>query len=233
VLLGVGVAVNFDELFWSTQNGFTFQLNVYSQEGANIIVAWQQFVILEFEGNTAIKAQINNWSGTDTGGNFTPVINESQPFASLVTPTWIPQRSQFIWQLTYDGNLVTGCVFTVISETGATLGTLNYKILDQPGTTIADLAPIVAFVFNIGGQPSGTTASFAEGGAGTVTYSATNPLTAVDREPTDTSFDDPSWAQTGEDGNILWGPLPNVPHPVITQGFRANPGLKPGPGAGA
>ena len=230
-LLGVQVTVNFDEVFWSTKNGYTFQLNGYSQEGKNIIITWQQFVIEDYQGSTTISAQINNWSGTDQ--KFDPVINEARGFANAPTPTWINQRSQFQWALTYDGDVVTGCIFTAVSDTGATLGTLNYSILDQAGITSADLAPIVAFVFNIGGEPGGTTGTIAPGAAGTITYTSTNPLTAVDGEPTDTAFDDPSWAQTGENANILFGPLPNVPHTSITQGFRANPGLTPGPGAGA
>jgi hypothetical protein len=134
--------------------------------------------------------------------------------------------------LTYNGNNVTGCIFTVLTNTGATLGTVNFPVIGSPNfltgapLTAADTAPIVALQFSIGGEVGDGQGS---GAAGTITYTATNPLTVLTGIPSPVTFR----GGAGENANIIFGPLPSLAYTTVTQGFCATPAPTPGPGSGA
>jgi len=88
--------------------------------------------------------------------------------------------------------------------------------------TVANLAPIAAVQYDIGGDYGGAQATLT-GGAGTIIYAATNPLSVVNTEPSYTDFDD----GTSENANLIFGPLANTANQVIAQSFvvTTNAGL--------
>lgn len=227
-LLGVKAVVNLDETFSSTSTGFSFQLNTWSEEGANNLVNWQQFILWDEQGGTALGAQLDFFVSPDEN-NVDEVLRSLKTCAVVPVATTIAQGSQLQLTLTYGGNgipsnNVSGCTFTVLNPNGSTLGSVDFPVVGTPNfqsgqpLTAADTAPIVAFSFAIGGETGGGQGVIAAGSAGTVTYSATNPLTVLTSMPSDVTFR----GGTGENANILWGPLPTLAQTSITQGFRAD-----------
>ena len=88
--------------------------------------------------------------------------------------------------------------------------------------TIANLAPIAALQLNIGGDFGGNTSTFTSG-AGAIVYAASNPLTPASTEPGYTDFDD----GTAENGNVIFGPMPDVANQLSTQSFLATTAAAP------
>ena len=217
-LLGVRVTVSFDENFVSTAKGFSFQLNAVSAGSLTGTATFQQFVIWNPALGTVTSAFADIW--LEKNGQELLRTNE-QAVVTLTTATTIPQGYRFNFALVYDGDIVTGCSFTVTDVDGNTVGTP--QTINIGGQTWN--APITSFSFNIGGEAEGATGTIAPGAAGTITYSSSNPLTAETGDPSD--------LQTVENCNVIFGPLPNVPHPTVTQGFVAVPSPNPGPGDAA
>ena len=220
VLTGVTVAVRFTQDFVSTSNAFSFQLNCYSLEGPQITTEWQQYVIYASPGSTQLWARIDNW-------NTPPdeLLRVDKALAAMPSTT-IKAGYEFVFSLQTDsssGNNVTGCVYSVNDETGAPLGSVPINIVGQPllsssqKATSANLAPIVAMTFNIGGD-YGKHEATVTSGAGTVTYSASNVLTVSTSEPGYTDFDD----GTAESANVTFGALPQAGLTSITQNFDTN-----------
>ena len=149
--------------------------------------------------------------------------------ATVPIPTTLNQGYQLKWVLDYIGNNVSACVFTILTNTGATLGTVSILIAGQTNlisggeVSPTDTAPIVAIQFSIGGEAGGGQGSIVAGAAGTVTYSATNPLTVLTGIPGPVTYR----GGTGENANINWGLLPTLTNTSITQGFHAvfTPGI--------
>jgi hypothetical protein len=120
---------------------------------------------------------------------------------------------------------VTGATFTAWDQTGAQKGTHTVTLtedctLQQPPfgpVTAANLAPIAAFTFNIGGWDNGEAATLTSG-AGTLTYQ--NPYYALSVENTkpDYTFD---FHYTVETANLAFGPLPPTHAESIVQTFTA------------
>jgi hypothetical protein len=228
-LTGLEVTVNFTADFVSTANGYSFQLNCYSIEGATITTEWQQFVVYASPSSTQLVARIDTWAGTAASQELNRIdVN----LANLPTPTFDAQYS-FKIQLTYDSSngpgTVTGAVYTVYDETGTSIGSVPITIVGQtlrttglPATS-ANLAPIVALQFNIGGDYGSNVGTFSSG-AGTITYATNNPLTVVTSEPGYTDFDD----GTGESGNIVFGELPASNTQQVVQTFTVVPAGAPG-----
>jgi len=191
-LTGVSATMNVDVDLISTANGWSFQFNGYSTEGPNVWTEWQQYVIYLEPSSTQLWARIDTWSGTAPSDELNRI---DVPLATLTSPT-VKAGSQFKFTLNNDssGN-VTGATYAVNDNTGKLLGNVTIDIVGQillttkePATT-ANLAPLAAFQFNIGGDFGGNTSTFA-GGAGTITYAASNPLTATSTEPGYTDFDE-------------------------------------------
>jgi hypothetical protein len=216
-LTGVSATLNVDVDFISS-NGFSFQLNGFSAAGD--VTGEQQFVIYLGPGSTQLFARINNWLNPSDD-----LILVDVPLANLPSQT-IQAGYEFKFTLSNDndGN-VKSATYTVIDNTGKSLGNVTINIVGQnlltthkPATS-ANLAPIVAFEFNIGGCYGGATAVLT-GGAGTITYAATNPLTAQNTAP---NYVDIAY-YTDENGNLIFGPLPQTANQVITQSFQATTG---------
>jgi hypothetical protein len=223
-LTGVSATLKVDVDFSST-NGWSYQLNGYSTEAEGITTQWQQFVIYLEPNSTQLWARIDTWAGKSLSDELNRI---DVVLANLPSQT-IKAGYEFIFTLNNDasGN-VTGAAYTVIDDTGTSLGSVtidivgqNLQTTNQPATA-ANLAPIAAFQFNIVGYAGGATAIFTSG-AGTITYAASNSLTPTSTEPSYTDFDD----GTAESGNLTFGPLPQTASQVITQSFQATTAVAP------
>jgi Hemopexin len=218
-LTDVSVTVNFDVDFVSSANAYSFQLNCYSTEGQHITTEWQQFVVYASPNSSELWARIDTWSGTQ----LTDELNRIDVALANMPSTTIKAGYAFNISLNADtsGN-VTGATYTVWDNTGKSLGSTTIGIVGQKlrttgqPATAANLAPIAALTFNVGGDYGGSTATLT-GGAGTITYAASNALTAANAEPSYTDFDD----NTAENANLIFGPLPETANQVITQSFQA------------
>jgi hypothetical protein len=202
---------------------------------SNFIPNWQQFIIWDAQGGTVLGANLDFFIAPDENDNKHEIIRLKDSLATVPIPTTIGQGYQLQWALTYNGNDVTGCIFTVLTNTGATLGTVNFPVIGSPnfltGTplTAADTAPIMALQFSIGGEVGDGQGSIAPGAAEAITYTATNPLTVLTGIPSPVTHRE----GTGENANIIFGPLPSLAHTTVTQGFCATPAPTPGFGSGA
>jgi hypothetical protein len=113
--------------------------------------------------------------------------------------------------LTYDGDNVTGAVFTVGGSGSMPPWPL---ILTDFGESASDLSPIVAFQVNLVGPDKGLSTTFTSG-AGNISYKATTSLTALSAVP-------PCCENTGETqetGNSVYGLLPAAPGMSCMQTF--------------
>jgi hypothetical protein len=222
-LTGVSATVKFTADFVSSANGYSFQLNCYSTEGSGITTEWQQFVIYASPGSSQLTARIDTWSGTLARDELNRI---DVALAKLPSAT-IPAGYAFKMALTYsdDGTgTVTGAVYTVTDNKGHSLGSVTITIVGHTlrttnlPATAANLAPIAAFQYNIGGDYGSHTATLT-GGAGTIIYAGTNLLSVVNAEPNYTDFDD----GTGENANLIFGPLADTASQVISQSFVVVP----------
>jgi hypothetical protein len=218
-LTGVVATVNFTVDFVSSANGYSFQLNGYSTEGKSITTEWQQFVIYASPNSSQLFARIDTWSGTA----LTDELNRIDVALANMPSATIKAGYSFKIALTYtnDGTgTVTGAVYTVTDNSGKTLGSVTIGIVGQnlrttgKPATAANLAPIAAFQYDIGGDYGGNTATLTSG-AGTIVYTATNFLSVVNTEPSYTDFND----GTAENANLIFGPLADIASQVIAQSF--------------
>jgi hypothetical protein len=229
-LTGVVVTVKFTEDFVSTNNGFSFQLNCYSAEGPGITTEWQQFVIYTLGGLDGLTARIDTWSGRASSKELNRI--DASLFADTMDGT-IKAGCSLVYILTYvpGSSIVSGANYMVLDQTGAIAGTASISIVGQSlrttgqPATAANLAPIVALQFNIGGDWNSNTATLS-GGVGTISYSAWTPLIVAGGEPSYTDFDD----GTGETANVTYGTLPGAtPSSMVVQSFQASAGASAAP----
>ena len=219
VMTGVTVAIRFTQDFVSTSNAFSFQLNCYSPQSTAITTLVQQFVIYASPGSTQLVARIDNWLNGSPSGEL---LRVDSPLATMPTTT-IQAGYEFQFELQTDpSNNVIGCVYTATDATGAPLGgpaqigIEGQPLFNAPGNaTSANLAPIVAMTFNVGGDYGGN-APYVTSGAGTITYSASEVLTVSRFEP---SFP-PFQGRTQESANVTFGALPQAGLTSITQKLR-------------
>jgi hypothetical protein len=252
-LTGVSVTVTLTSDFVSTANGYSFQLNCYPTTGPND--EWQQFFFAYNPSNNQLMAEINTWNPPGIYENpRVPTLAFEAPLpVNLPTPA-IPANYVLTIALTYyqdpqyEGTdqytaAVAGAIFTVSQQTAEggqiLLGTTTLTMIGQTlyttgqPATVANLAPISALTFNIGGYGSGTPAALA-GGAGTITYAASVGLNATTYDPTQLELSTASTAETGENSNVVFGPLPwpwspstVLPSQLVEQLFQAAPGQTP------
>jgi hypothetical protein len=219
VLAGVTASASFSTDFVSSANGYSFQFNCYSAEDPTITTEWQQFVIYASPGSAQLWARIDTWNGTAPSDELNRI---DQALATLPSAT-IPAGYTFTIRLTYsnDGtSTVTGAAYEVTDEHGNQVGSTTITIIPHilrttnlPATA-ANLAPITAATWNIGGDYGGNTATLT-GGAGVVTCAADNVLTVSTSEPSFTDFDD----GTAEDANLIFGPLADFGSRFVAQSF--------------
>ena len=200
-----------------------FQLNAWSLAVKNSrpLVNWQQYMLgISVNGNYGntpmhpyVNPAIQNW--LISGG---VVLNAGSKLVSV--PGFgavLPSGYTLIIALHNDrkGN-VTGATFTSIDPSGV----LRSQRIDLKNISTFSpryLAPIVGFELNLVGS------SFTSG-AGTITYSASTPMTVSNHEPSCVD----SGAITAESTNSVYGVLPPGPSTSFTQTFRAvQPTLRP------
>jgi hypothetical protein len=220
-LLGVSVTIAINEVFASTNNGYSFQLNCYSPKGSS--TEWQQFVIWSSGGD--VYGRIDTWSGTSKSDELNRIDGSLVSFPGSTIYNGFSLKITLVYEAgSYN---VSGAVFTAIDNAGIVINSVEVTILGQnlrttgQPATVSNLAPIVALQFNIGGDNGGNAASLLEG-AGTITYSSTNPLAFIKKYPSYVSFDD----GTLETANLTFGPIPGTVSQVITQSFQAITGAQ-------
>ncbi len=219
-LSGVEVTVKFETDFVSAANGFSFQLNCYSTDQNADTTRVQQYVIYADPGSTQLVARIDTWSAT-----LVELNRIDQNLGNLATPT-IGAGSSLTITLLYlagDTNDVAGAIYGATDGQGVVVGNTAIAIVGQNllttgnAATVANLAPIAALTFNIGGNYGSTVADLTQA-KGTVTYKAINPLNVVNSQPSYTSPE----SGTKERANLVFGTLPGTSSDqVITQSFQA------------
>jgi hypothetical protein len=198
--------------------GFAFQLNAYSPAGD--YSAWQQYFFEFGVPSGHLAAGIEPWP--NKGKNL---IN--QRYQLLTVPDLIIRAGYKLTILLGNDPLgnVRYVTFTVVDNHGNQTGTTPSKIdlltLSLYGkstlATTADLSPIVAFELNLVG-PIDALQSYLTSGAGTITYTASNALTALSKLPSGTDASDTITAETT---NSAYGELPEGASTSIVQSFTA------------
>jgi hypothetical protein len=195
-------------------DGFGFQLNAYS--GSADFDGAQQYVIT-VNPSGQVFAAVDNWINGST-----QLINDFVPMANL-SGAKLPQGYTLTIALQNDGaGNITGAIYTMTDNNGNTVGnvTINLTSLNQVGggpVTAADLAPIVAFQLDFVDWANGGNTKLSSG-AGSITYSATVPMTVTDTEPACVD-----WSYvTVESANSVYGPMPVGSGTTFTQSFAAS-----------
>jgi hypothetical protein len=196
-------------------DGFGFQVNAYS--GSHDYDGAQQYLItLNPDGQ--LYAAVDNWHNGST-----QVINDFVPMATLPGAK-LPAGYTLTIALQNDaGGNITGAAYTMVDNHGHTAGkvTLNLLSLNAVGggkVTTADLAPIVAFQLDFVDWANGGTTKLSSG-AGAITFTASNQMTALNTEPACVDWD----YVTVETANSIYGPLPNGSSQTFTQSFATGP----------
>jgi hypothetical protein len=205
-LYGLSVTVKFTSDFVSSANGYSFQLNCWSTLGPTVTTEIQQFVVYATPGSNQLVARIDTFAAGDVELN-----RIDSNLANLPSST-IPKGYSFNITLNYyngDSALISGATYTLFDGAGNPLGTTSITIIgndlrttNQPAT-LANLSPIAALQFIIGGDYGGTFGTLTSG-AGTVTYNASVGLVAQGTRPGFTPGD----GETTENSNVIWGWLP-------------------------
>jgi hypothetical protein len=199
-LLGVEVTIVVTDDI-SSSDGFAFQLNAYGPKGAPSAI--QQY---GFKVPTA-ELQAFGETFSTPPSYFVNQEHGMEPLPGMV----LHAGTTLTIKLTYDGDKVTGAVFTV--GDGGSTPPWQLTLTDF-GESASDLSPIVAFQVNLVGPQLGLATTFTSG-AGNITYKATTPLTALSVVP-------PCCENTGETqetGNSVYGLLPAAPGMSFVQTF--------------
>jgi len=223
-LTGVSVVIDVTEDIVS-DIGIGFQLNAYSNAGAN--KAWQQFLIFQHvvtATEVAIDGLIETWPQSTAGTGVDPTTNPQIRWGLNLGPplpsTKIPAGYQFTITLGTDGsNRVDKVQFRVVDEHGNAaydkppIALIGLPLLDgtvPPKATAGDLAEIVAFQLNVVGPIGDQTATLTSG-AGVITYSVDGMISAGSSLPTPPGSDltcaDSRW-HTLEQANSTYSTLP-------------------------
>jgi hypothetical protein len=211
--------------------GFALQLNAYSPAGYTS--AWQQYFFTFQTPNGLPGGQPGNlygfvepWPKSTAGLGHDTTTNDLinyEPFLlTLTNPTFVAGYKLTISLGNEPNGNVRYVTFTVLDQNGNQVGYNSVDMLtlslDGSNTlaTEADLAPILAFQFNIVGPINGEQ-TFFWSGAGNIVYSASNELTVKSALPSGVDSD---W-HTLENGNSVYGTLPQGQSTTFTQSFNA------------
>lgn len=195
--------------------GMSIQLNGYSPKGWNS--QWQQYCLTQ--SGSAIGDEVQNWVFTNDHTYTTGFVEGSvASIASLPTNT-LPAGYHLRIALENDefGN-VLGATFVIIDKNGKptsdTQTIANFKWGKAFGS-----APILGFQVVFVGPGSGSGATFAAGGAGTISYSASTPLFARGVRPGPFSSVLAWWEGTGESSNMTYSQVASTKINLLTQTF--------------
>jgi hypothetical protein len=98
--------------------------------------------------------------------------------------------------------------------TDGVLASVTQTLSEISGVSSADLSPIVAFELDIVGYDNGQSTTLSSG-SGTITYTAVNPMTVANEEPSYCEFD----GGTLETANTTYGELPTGSSVTFVQTF--------------
>jgi hypothetical protein len=196
--------------------GFSVQLNAFSAPNENY--SYQQYCIT-IDGSRnppEIECVVCNWPRDSTH----LLIDQSYDLCPLPNAN-LSAGSQLKISLANDtsGN-VNAATFVVVDNTGSPLANktvtlLSLRNVNGDSVTSADLAPITAFQVNLVGSYGGKTTVFSSG-SGTITYAASDPLTALNQNPTCIESTTPGTAETS---NSKYGLLPWTSNKTLVQSF--------------
>jgi hypothetical protein len=195
----------------SSVSGYSWQLNCFSPKHQTD--AWQQYVI-DFVDDALIGV-VNNWKSSehqliDLRQNLVP---DSVFGLSTVPAHW---KLRIALRNDDPGNVI-GVTFTVRGGEGQTIAQADMAFTDL-GVPAHDLSPIIAFELNFVGPGNAESAELVLG-AGTITYTARNELTAMAFGPPCAEVD----FITAETANTVYGLLPPNPATWFQQSFKIAP----------
>ncbi len=209
--------------------GFSIQLNCYSPQNANCV--WQQYVMeIQTSDGSPLKifAIVDNWPSDSLSQSLnlptgSDLINSHGNLMLTLPGATLPAGYKFTISLEYDKDQnVNGARFLVVDNKGkATSKEIVLESLDVNHTnppkpiTSTDLAPINAFELNLVGPVNGKN-SYLSAGAGTITYTASSPLTVLSKKPACCADQN---VLTEEIANTVYGMLLAGPSQTITQSF--------------
>ena len=163
-------------------------------------------------GNGQLQGMINNYPVS--GDAIIDDIFHVATLSSQEIPAGYQLAIWLVYDLTED---VTGAIFAVTDDSGNEIGHVEQKLVSDVDGSPAQVAPIVALELNLVGPVNGESAVLSSG-AGTITYSAVPPLTALLQEPPCTE----SGYITGETANSFYSVLPDTPANSLTQSFSVS-----------
>jgi hypothetical protein len=194
-ITGLSVNINIDNDLVSpvTDQGFNFQLNCESPASPDNsgIPTWQQFMFDNHANDVNIFGWINLWELNSTGWKETYASGTNGSFVLPAANTLKAGSVLTIAPVFNSNDEIISCNFSYTDPTG------NTSTKSAP-VSAPKLAPIVSVTVNIVGWGDGANAT-ASSGQGTITYSASSPLTAQ-----------ASWAETAETSNLVYEPLPSA-----------------------
>ena len=201
--------------------GLSFQLNCYSPTPSSSsnpnYPAWQQYIINLW--GTQLLGAINTWHTFSSvvifpGGEYTTPLGPNVP-----TTGNLPVG---IYEITLgndsSGN-VTSVTWTVNGVSYTPSPPTIPALLVANGLSGSDVAPIIAFTLNLVGPVNGESAVLTSG-AGTITYSASSPLSVTNEEPATCIADITGF--TCERATSSYGELPANPGNPFSQTFAVS-----------
>ncbi len=216
-ITGLQVTINVTQDITGS-DGFGFQVNAYSDASA-YDGAQQYLIYLDPNSSPAqLYCMVDNWQSGST-----QLINNVVSLATLSSHT-LPAGYQLSIALQNDsGGNITGATYVATDNKGNTIGnqTISLLLLNLVSggpVTAADLAPIVAFQLNFVDYLNGGTTTLSSG-AGTITYTASEQMTALSSEPSCVDWD----YSTVEAANSIYGPLPPGANQTFVQSFAKVP----------
>jgi hypothetical protein len=212
------VTINIDEDIVGTE-GVAFQLNAYG--ASNTAAVGQQYCLLLDPTVQQMKLQTEFWPVLNPSPEETAsLFNKSMEIVPM-SENRIPAGYTLEIALENDSsNRITSAKFTVVDDRGtSTIQPITFTDLTATNgnpVTDADLAPITAFQLNVVGY-DGEVHTQLSSGAGTLTFTAMDALTASAKLPPDI---DQSY-QTDETANSVYGLMPATASTSLTQSFEA------------
>jgi len=190
-------------------DGFGFQVNCYSASG-DYDGGQQYLIYLAPGGSPQLTAMVDNWHTTSD-----QLINTQPKLASLPSHT-LPAGYKLKISLDNDasGN-INGANYQAWDNNGNSIGNVTITLLSLSGVTQQDLDPIVAFQLNFVDYLNGGVTVLSSG-AGTISYSASVPMTVLNTEPSCVDWD----FVTVERANSAYGPLSSSVTHTYTQSFN-------------
>jgi hypothetical protein len=232
-LTNVSVTINIDNDLISTADGFGFQLNAMSEwvpSTARAVV--QQIIIFSDRNTNDLKARLYIFfSANSPTFSMTEAIDLQKTLATLPGVNHLPAGSSVNFAVQNDKSTgkVTGCIFTYTPPKGSGSPTsvclyLSDAKLATTGKppTLDDMSPIDTFTMDIVADysyPNAPGVAKLTEAQGTITYSATPPLTANTNTP---SYSDLT-SITEETANIIYAALPANRAIDVSQLFGTTP----------